>query len=57
MNIEIELEQFTTALDELKSLLQDVEHTEKYWQNKICPIIQLIYPKYILCKREMQFKV
>ena len=56
MNIEIELEQFTTALDELKSLLQDVEHTEKYWQNKICPIIQLIYPKYILCKREMQFK-
>ena len=35
MNIEIELEQFTTALDELKSLLQDVEHTEKYWQNKI----------------------
>lgn len=37
MNIEIELEQFTTALDELKSLLQDVEHTEKYWQNKNLP--------------------
>lgn len=56
INIEIELEQFTTALDELKSLLKDTNHTENYWQKKICSILQLIYPKYILCKREMQFK-
>ena len=55
-NIEIELEQFTTALDELKELLNDKEHTEVYWQKKICSILQLIYPKYILCKREMQFR-
>lgn len=56
MNFEIELEQFTTALDELKNLLKDTEHAEIYWQKKICSILQLIYPKYILCKREMQFK-
>lgn len=55
-NIEIELEQFSIALDELKNLLNDTEHTEEYWQKKICPILQLIYPKYILYKREMQFK-
>ena len=30
MNFEIELEQFTTALDELKNLLKDTEHAEIY---------------------------
>ena len=55
-NLEIKLDQFTTALGELKSLLNDTGHSEKYWQTKICSILQLIYPKYILYKREMQFK-
>lgn len=55
-NYDIELAQFSTALDELKNLLDDTEHSEKFWQKKILPILQLIYPKYILYKREMTFK-
>lgn len=55
-NDEIELAQFSAALDELKNILDNTEPSEKYWQSKIVPILQLIYPKYILYKREMQFK-
>lgn len=55
-NLKIELDQFTKALSELKSLWNDTGHSEKYWQTKICSILQFIYPKYILYKREMQFK-
>ncbi len=55
-NIRIELEQFTTALNDLKNILHDTEHSERYWQEKICQILQLLYPKYILYKREMKFQ-
>lgn len=55
-NLRIELEQFTTALNDLKNILNDTEHNERYWQEKICQILHLLYPKYILYKREMKFQ-
>lgn len=55
-NIQIELEQFTVAYQELKSLLDRYEVIEeKQWQEKIHNILQLLYPKYICCAREIRF--
>lgn len=55
-NSEIELAQFSAALDELKCLLDNsVGYSETNWQLKIQNILQLLYPKYILCTREILF--
>lgn len=58
-NIQIELEQFTVARDELKYLLycHDIGEivSEKKWQEVIHNIFQLLYPKYICCAREIKF--
>lgn len=55
-NLRIELEQFTTAFQELLSMLSnDSAIEEKRWQEKIHTILQLMYPKYILCAREVKF--
>lgn len=55
-NIQIEWEQFTAAYEELESML-DVYETidEKKWQVKLQNILQLLYPKYICCAREIKF--
>ena len=55
-NLEIELAQFSAALDELKwMLLNEKGITEKVWQSKVQEIILLLYPKYILCTQEVTF--
>lgn len=55
-NIQIELEQFTFAYQELKDMLDRYEAIdEKEWQKKIHNILQLLYPKYICCVREVRF--
>ena len=55
-NVQIELEQFTVAYQELKEMLGRYEVIdEKKWQKKIHNILQLLYPKYICCAREVRF--
>ena len=55
-NVQIELEQFTVAYHELKNMLERYEAIdEKKWQEKIHNILQLLYPKYICCAREIKF--
>lgn len=55
-NIKIELEQFTVAYEELLDMLNRYEAIdEKHWQDKIHNILQLLYPKYIYCAREIRF--
>jgi len=55
-NVQIELEQFTVAYHELKNMLDRYEAIdEKKWQEKIHNILQLLYPKYICCAREIKF--
>ena len=55
-NVKIELEQFTVAYQELKEMLGRYEVIdEKKWQEKIHNILQLLYPKYICCVREVKF--
>ena len=55
-NIQIELEQFTVAYQELNDMLDRYEAIdEKQWQEKIHNILQLLYPKYICCAREIKF--
>lgn len=56
-NASIELAQFSTALLELQDMLtQSESFCESVWQEKIQNILQLLYPKYILCTREVTFK-
>lgn len=55
-NFQIELEQFTVAYQELMDMLNRYEAIdEKQWQEKIQNILQLLYPKYICCAREIKF--
>ena len=55
-NIQIELEQFTVAYQELNDMLDRYKAIdEKQWQEKIHNILQLLYPKYICCAREIKF--
>ncbi len=55
-NAQIELEQFTVAYQELLDMLDRYETIdEKQWQRKIHNILQLLYPKYICCVREVKF--
>lgn len=55
-NVQIELEQFTVAYQELMDMLNRYEAIdEKKWQEKIQNILQLVYPKYICCAREIKF--
>ena len=55
-NAQIELEQFTVAYQELIDMLNRYEAIdEKQWQEKIHNILQLLYPKYICCAREIKF--
>lgn len=55
-NIQIELEQFTVAYNELADMLERYEAIdEKQWQTKIQNILLLLYPKYICCAREIRF--
>lgn len=55
-NVRIELEQFTVAYQELMDMLNRYEAIdEKQWQEKIHNILQLLYPKYICCAREIKF--
>lgn len=55
-NDEIEFAQFSAALEELKQLLNNgAGINEADWQIRIRDILQLLYPKYILCTREITF--
>lgn len=55
-NAQIELEQFTVSYQELMDMLNRYEAIdEKQWQEKIHNILQLLYPKYICCAREIKF--
>lgn len=55
-NLQIELEQFKTAYQELSDMLcQEEAIDEKRWQEKIHSILQFLYPKYIFCAREIRF--
>lgn len=55
-NVQIELKQFTVAYQELMDMLNRYEAIdEKQWQEKIHNILQLLYPKYICCAREIKF--
>lgn len=56
VNKKIKLEQFTLALIELEEMLDNAEYTnESIWQVCIQNILQLLYPQYILCARELTF--
>ena len=53
---EIELAQFSAVLEELKQLLNtSAGISEADWQIRIYGILQLLYPKYIFCTREITF--
>lgn len=55
-NVQIELEQFTVAYQELQDMIDRYEAIdEKQWQEKIHNVLQLLYPKYICCTREVKF--
>lgn len=55
-NAEIEYAQFSAALTELEQMLtQSDTIRESIWQKKVHNILRLIYPKYILCSREITF--
>lgn len=55
-NAQIELEQFAVAYQELKDMLDRYEVIEeRQWQEKIHNVLQLLYPKYICCTREVKF--
>ena len=55
-NDEIEFAQFSAALEKLKELLNNSAGiNEADWQIRIQDILQLLYPKYILCTREIVF--
>lgn len=55
-NLQIELEQFTVAYRDLQRMLGEYEAIdEKQWQARIHNILQLLYPKYICCAREIKF--
>ena len=55
-NLQIELEQFRVAYQDLQRMLGEYEAIdEKQWQAKIHNILQLLYPKYICCAREIKF--
>lgn len=55
-NLQIELEQFSVAYSDLQKMLMHYESIdEKQWQEKIPNIVQLLYPKYICCAREIRF--
>ena len=55
-NVQIQLEQFSAAYQELKSMLERYEAiSEKQWQKKIHNILLLLYPKYICCVPEISF--
>ncbi|MCL2568510.1 MAG: DUF4263 domain-containing protein [Oscillospiraceae bacterium] len=50
-----ELEQFEVVNSELRQMLNDAENIdEATWQEKICDIIRVLYPKYIASVREMK---
>lgn len=56
-NLAIELAQFSIALEQLQTMLSQPEGiTEAHWQKKTQDILQILYPKYILCTREVSFK-
>ena len=53
----ISLEQFYVAKNELEEMLKDSEGIkEDTWQKKIHGILRLIYPQYIYCTREIEFR-
>lgn len=55
-NAQIELAQFSVAYQELHDMLDRYEAIdEKHWQIKVHNILQLLYPKYICCAREIKF--
>lgn len=55
-NLQIELEQFTVAYQDLQRMLCEYETiSEKQWQARIHNTLQLLYPKYICCAREIKF--
>lgn len=55
-NVQIELEQFIVAYQELQDMIDRYEAIdEKQWQEKIHNVLQLLYPKYICCTREVKF--
>ncbi len=57
MNLQIEYEQFSAAICELKDMLtNETSISEKCWQEGIQSILSLLYPKYILCTQEVTFK-
>ncbi len=50
----LKLETFKTVLETVKQMLGDSEsYLERDWQEVICDIVRLLYPKYILAKREI----
>lgn len=56
-NIKIELEQFSAINQELKTMLSQYKAIgEAEWQTKIFNILQVLYPKYICCEREVKFR-
>lgn len=55
--LKIEIEQFSIALNDLKKMIENFEGVnEIIWQEKIRKILRILYPKYILFKREFTFK-
>lgn len=53
---EIKLLQFSAALENIQRMLRHSDVIgEKEWQEGIHDILRLIYPKYILCTREIKF--
>ena len=56
ISMQIEYEQFSTAITILKEMINDEAGiSEACWQERIQNILSLIYPKYILCTREVIF--
>lgn len=56
LNLEKEIEQFEEISSYLEKLINDESINETICQEKVFGILQLIYPKYILAKREVDIK-
>lgn len=54
-NKKIEYEQFKTAYDEMKVLIENSGVDERVWQEKVHEVLCLLYPQYIFASREIQF--
>lgn len=56
LNTEIDLLKYEYVQSKLKQALNDNSIDEKRWQEELMPIILLLYPRYIICLKNVKIK-